>query len=107
MLADPVKTENRRHQPADGRKEGERLIRLPRAAVGAMDTEIGPVEGAAAAATKPVDEEAEHGEPGDGQDEVNWPVDERAREGQQPEDGQQNRQAGDDLGIDEAAEVPG
>lgn len=68
---------------------------------------MAPVEGGAAAVAEPVHEQAEGGEPADGEEDIGGPVDKRAREGQQPEEGQQNGQAGDDLDKDEAAQGPG
>ena len=34
-------------------------------------------------------------------------MDERAGEGEQPDDGEEDGQAGNDLGVDEAAQLPG
>lgn len=107
MLTDPVQTQDGRHQPANGRQERKRLVGLPRAAVAAAEAQVAPVKRVAAAAAEVVDEQAEDGKPGDGEEEVGGPVDEGAREGQQPKQGEEQREAGDDLSIYEAAERPG
>lgn len=71
-----------------------------------MDAEGAPVEGVATGVAEVVDEEAERGEPAGGQHQVHGPVDKAAGEGEQPEEGEQEGQGGDDLGIDEAGELP-
>lgn len=103
VAADPVDANQCRDEPADGGQEGKGLVSLPRAAVVAPQADAAPVKGAAAAAAEPVDQQAEDGEPGERDDEVDRPVDEATGEGEQPEEGQQDGEAGDDLGIDEAA----
>lgn len=108
MPADPVQAQQGRDEPADGGQEGEGLVGLPGAAAGAAEAQAAPVEGVAAArAAELVDEQAEGDEPAGGQGEVGGPVDEAAGEGEQPEQGEQDGQARDDLGVDEAAELPG
>lgn len=106
MFTDPVHSQQRRDEPADGTKEGESLVRLPGATVGATEAQTGPIKGAATAAVKPVDEQTKGDEPGDGEDEVGRPVDEAAGKGEEPDDGEEDGQAGDDFGVDEAAECP-
>lgn len=105
-LANPVQTQQRRHEPANGAQKRESLIRLPGATVGAAEAQAGPVKGAATAAVEPVDEQAKGDEPGDGEDEVGGPVDEAAGKGEEPDDGEEDGETGDDFGVDEAAEVP-
>lgn len=60
-----------------------------------------------ARAVEPVDKQAERHKPGDAEDDVGGPVDEGAAEGEQPDDGEQDAERGDDVGVDEAAQVPG
>lgn len=107
MAAHPVQPDGGRDEPADGRQEGEGLVRLPGAAVGAAQPEAAPVEGAAAGAAEEADEQAEGGEPAGGEDDVGGPVCEGAGEWEQPEEGEQDGQAGDNLDEDEAAQGPG
>lgn len=106
VAADPVDADQGRDEPADGRQEGEGLVGLPRAAVVAAEAEAAPVKGVAAAAAEPVHQQAEDGEPAERDDEVDGPVDEAAGEGQQPQERQQDGEAGDDLGVDEAPQCP-
>lgn len=107
VLADPAQAQQGRDEPADGGQEGKGLVGAPGAAAGAAEAQAAPVEGAAAAdAAELVDEQAERGEPAGRQDEVGGPVGEAAREGEQPQQREQDGQAGDDLGVDEAREVP-
>lgn len=105
--ARPPDAQKGRDEPADGRQEREGLIGLPGAAVVAAEAESAPVKGVAAAAAEPVHEQAEDGEPGERDDEINGPVDEAAGEGEQPEERQQDGDAGDHLGVDESAQGPG
>lgn len=107
MAADPVDAEQRGDEPQDGAEEGKGLIGLPGGAVVVTEADVAPVEGGAAGVAEPVDDEAESDEPADGDDEVGRPVDEAAAEGEQPDDGQEDGDAGDHLGIDEAAQLPG
>lgn len=104
--AHPVDAQQRRYQPANSGQERKRLIGLPGAAVGAAQAESAPVERVAAAVAEPVDQETKGNEPADGDDEVGRPVNEGPREGEQPDDRQQDGQGRDDLGVDEAAEGP-
>ena len=104
----PVDAQDGRDQPADGRQEAECNVGLPLvAAIIAVDVDAGPVKDVAARAVQPVNEQAECDEPADGQHEVDRPVDEAAGEGEQPDYSEQDGQAGNDLGEDEAALVPG
>lgn len=102
-LAHPVQTQQRRDQPANSAQERKRLIRLPRPTVGTTEAQVRPVKGAATAAVEPVDEQTERDEPGDGEDEVGGPVDEASGKGKEPDDGEEDGEAGDDFGVDEAA----
>lgn len=90
MAAHPVQPERGRYEPADGRQEGKDLVGLPGAAALAPEPEAAPVEGVAAGATEPGDEQAEGGEPAGGENKIGSPVGEGAREGQQPEEREQN-----------------
>lgn len=105
--ARPPDAQQGRDEPADGRQESKGLVGLEGAAVVAAQADAAPVEGVAAAAAEPVHEQAEDGEPGERDDEVDGPVDEAAGEGEQPEERQQDGNAGDDLGVDEPAQGPG
>lgn len=107
MAANPIEAEHGRDEPADGGQEGEGLVGLEGAAVVAAEADAAPVEGVTAAAVEPVHHQAEGGEPAGRDDEVDGPVDEAAGEGEQPEEGEQDGQPGDDLGVDEAAQGPG
>ena len=107
VAADPVDAQDGRDQPQDGTEEGERLVGLPGRAVVVAETDVAPVEGATTGVAEPVDDQAEGDEPADRDDEVSWPVNEAAAEGEQPDDGQEDGQAGDDLGVDEATQLPG
>jgi len=104
----PVQADDGRRQPKDGAQEGKSDIRLPlgTAVDAAVERDTTPVEDVAAGAIEPVDQEAKADEPADGDDDIGWPVDEGAAEGEQPNDGQQDRKCRDDFGIDEAALVP-
>lgn len=107
LFAHPEQAQQGRDQPADGGEEGKGLVGLPAAAVDAAEADAAPVEGVAAGVAEVVDEEAEGGEPAGGQQEVYGPVDEAAGEGEQPEQGEKDGQSGDDLGVNEAGELPG
>lgn len=106
MLVHPVQAQQSRDEPADGRQERKRLVRLPGAAVAAAEAQPTPVEGGAAAVVQPVYDEAEGNKPADREDQVGGPVDEAVREGQEPEEGEEDGQPRDDLGVDEAAQGP-
>jgi len=93
-------------EPEAGAKEGKGLSCLPLVA-GAGVLEAAPVEGATAAGlVQPVDEGAEHAEPGGRQDEVHWVVHEGRGEGEQPdqseEDGERRHHDGVDLATNGA-----
>lgn len=49
-----------------------------------------------------IDEEAESDDPGNEEEEINWPVDESSREWEEPQQREENGNAGDNLGVDEA-----
>lgn len=102
----PINAQCSRYQPANGGQEGERLIGLPGATVGAAQAQAAPVKRVAAAVAQPVHEEGKGDEPAEGEDEIDGPMDEGAREGEQPDDGQQDGQGSDDLDEDEAAQGP-
>lgn len=102
MLANPVHAQQRRDKPADGAQKGKRLVGLPGAAVCAAEPEAGPVKSVAAGAAEPVDEQTERDEPSDGEHEVCGPVDKAARKGEQPDDGEEDGEAGHYFGVDEA-----
>lgn len=53
-----------------------------------------------------INEEAEDGPPAGAEDEIQGPVDEGARKRKQPHEGEEERKAGDNLSVDEAAEAP-
>lgn len=108
VLAHPLHAQNSRHEPADGRQERKRRVRLPRCTAVAAEAQMAPVKDVAAAAVaEKVDEQAKDDEPGDGEDEVGRPVDKGAGKGQQPEERQEEREAGGDFDVDEAAEGRG
>lgn len=107
MAAGPVYAEEGRDKPADGREEGESLVRFPRAAVVAAEAEATPVKGVATATSKPVHQQTKDGEPAERDDEVDGPVDEASGEGEQPQEGQQDGEPRHNLSVDEAAQGPG
>lgn len=49
-----------------------------------------------------VNQEAEGNDPGNEEEEVNWPVDEGSSEWEEPQEGEEDGDAGDDLGVDHA-----
>lgn len=95
-------------KPEDRAQEGERLARLPSVAYTTPGDPC-PVEDAAVAvgAVREVDKEAEDREPGGAQDEVGGPVNEATGEWQQPDDREEDGEACDHFGVDEAGTGPG
>lgn len=53
-----------------------------------------------------VNEQAKHNPPHDADEQVGRPVDEAAREGEQPDNGEDDGQARDDFCVDEATQIP-
>ncbi len=53
-----------------------------------------------------VDQNAEGGKPADGEEEVHGPVDEAAGKGEEPDEGEENGEARDNLGVDEPGLLP-
>lgn len=49
-----------------------------------------------------VDQEAKGNDPGNKEEEINWPVDEGSSEWEEPQEGQEDGDASDDLGVDHA-----
>ena len=119
----------RTHKPKTGADERKRLGRAPLVAEAAVGN-AAPVESRAlaAGAVEDIDEEAEGGEPGKGEEDVEGPVEDAAREWEEPvgeggllfgvgrkgegevglpEDACEDRDAGDDFGVDEAFLGPG
>ena len=127
----------RTHKPETGADERKRLGRAPLVAEAAVGN-AAPVESRAlaAGAVEDIDEEAEGGEPGEGEEDVEGPVEDAAREWEEPvgeggwlvgggaeagglvgmkgegevglsEDACEDRDAGDDFGVDEAFLGPG
>jgi len=108
VTPDPVNTNDARHEPEDGTEEDEGRIGLEGCAgVGSMEGDARPVEYISASTVHEVNEETEAHKPHDADEEIRGPVDERAAEGEEPKEGEQDREAGDDLGVDEASLVPG
>lgn len=107
VTADPVDAENSARKPANGAQERKRNIRLPlRARVGTIKRDAAPVKGISATPVQPIDQQPKAHKPHDTDEEVGRPVDERPAEGEQPDDGKQNRDAGNDLGVDEPPQAP-
>jgi len=95
-------------EPEDGAQEAEGLARSPAVAEAAVGNPV-PVEDTAAAAmvAEGVDEEAERGKPGEREHQVDGPVDEATGEGDEPDQGENNGEAGYDFGVDKACLGPG
>jgi len=95
-------TKNTTGEPENRREESEGDVSLPLLA-GALLSDITPVEDRAAIQrADKVNHEAESNNPCSEEKEVNWPVDETASEGEEPEEGKKNGDGSNDFGVDEA-----
>lgn len=104
---DPEEPDKGGCEPDDGRQEAEGNVCLVATARITAGADVAPVKDGAAAITDEIDEQTKGDEPEDAEEDVHGPVDEAAGEGEQPDQGEQQRQAGHDDGVDEAAIVPG
>lgn len=94
-------------EPDKGGNESKSLSSLP-ATTGVTTQKAVPVPNASAVElVNGVDEDTEGGEPGEGEDNVNWEQEEAERAGNQPEQGQQYGYASDDFGVDPSRLRPG
>lgn len=95
-----VNTQEERRKPEAGRNEAERLRRLPPSAV-TTPLDSTPVKRVAAVdLVDPVDKDAEGREPGSGHEQVEGIVQHAAGRRDQPDQRGENRERGDDDGID-------
>ncbi len=94
--------------PNDGRQERKGLVGPP-ATTETPVCDTAPVEGVCTAASSVVDvvdQDGKGSEPGEGQEQVDRPVEETTGEGEQPEQGEEHGKAGDDLNVDETSQRP-
>lgn len=107
MAGDPVDSEQSRHEPKKSGQECEGNIGLELAALISGDgVNVVPVEDVAAGAIQHIDQEAKGCPPAKAEDDVDWPMDKRPREGNKPYQGKEHGQCRYHLGIDEAALGP-
>lgn len=107
VTANPINAQDGADKPADGAQEGKGDDGLPLSArSSAVEVDAVPVKDIPAAVIQPVNKQAEGDKPGHADDKIDRPVDEGTAEGEQPDDGEQDCEAGDHFGVDEAPEVP-
>lgn len=94
--------------PAETDHECEGLVGRPRAAVvaAAAEANVAPVEGVAAGAVDPVNQQSEGAKPADREPDVGFPAGVFVVEGEDPEQGPEDGEPGDDLGEDESGQSP-
>lgn len=107
MVTNPDDADDCRDEPANGGEEREGYDSLPVAAlIRATEADVVPVEDTATRASEKVDNQTKCDEPADRDDDVDGPVDEGAREWEQPDGGEEDGNTGHDLSVDEPGLVP-
>lgn len=103
---DPEKADEGRGEPDDGGQEAESNVGLVATAGVTAGADVAPVKDGTATITDKVDEQTKGDEPEDAEEDVHGPVDEASREGEEPYQGEEKRQAGHHDGVDVPAIVP-
>jgi len=94
------------NKPENDTEEAESLGCLPLVAGPATSNALPVEDRTTVHRADGIDEKTEDGEPSSGKDEIGGPVDEATNEREKPEQGQDDGQASDDLGIDVAGMRP-
>jgi hypothetical protein len=99
---------NRIRKPTNSTQKAKSLGRLPLPAISAIRHAILIESATAAVSVEPIDGQAEGGEPSRREDKIHRPIEDKVvGEGEAPQHGEDDGDAGDHLGVNEAAGWPG